>query len=129
MQPIISTISYTYKKPETDVWVLNMDDIPVDKAVIKDQQIVHLAALSTGGNHKHPRREWFIGIGQLYFIWLDTEGNKHQEHMNPDGQIKLFEVPPFLPHAVNNFSSSERAVLIEFADAKMADVEKVLVSD
>lgn len=128
MKPTIIKLNYTYKKPDTEVWVLNTDDIPVDKSKIKDQQIVHLAPKSVGGNHKHPRTEWFIGIGELFFIWLDEDGLKHEEHMHPNGQIFLFEVPPFLPHAVANRSSDKVGILFEMADGKMENVEKVEVA-
>ena len=48
---------FSYKKTDSDVWVLNTDDIPFDKSIIKDQQIVHFAVQSTSGNHKHSRVE------------------------------------------------------------------------
>jgi len=127
MKPTITKLNYTYKKEDSDVWVLNKEDIPVDPAQIKDEQIVHLAPGSAGGNHKHPRTEWFIGIGKLYFHWLDEDGERHSEHMHPDGQILLFEVPPFLPHAVENKSKDAVGILFEMADGKMVDVEKVNV--
>ncbi|NCN44998.1 MAG: hypothetical protein COU63_00260 [Candidatus Pacebacteria bacterium CG10_big_fil_rev_8_21_14_0_10_36_11] len=127
MTPIITKLNYTYKKPDTDVWVLNTDDIPVGKEKIKDQQIVHLAPLSIGGNHKHPRTEWFIGIGDLLFVWLDENGAKYEEHMHPDGQILLIEVPSYLPHAVVNQSEVNVGILFEMADGKMVDVEKIEV--
>ena len=41
-QPTFLNLKYTYKKPGTEVWVLNTDDIPLDKALIKDNQIVHI---------------------------------------------------------------------------------------
>lgn len=125
--PKITPINYTHKKPDTDVWVLNTDDIPVEKTLVKDQQIVHLAPQSVGGNHKHPRTEWFIGIGELEFIWLDEAGNQQVEKMNPSGQILLFEVPPLLPHAVRNSSSTAVGILFELADGKMKDVEIVKI--
>lgn len=127
MKPIITNLNYTYKKPESEVWVLNTDDIPVQKEIIKDQQIVHLAPLSVGGNHKHPRTEWFIGIGDLYFVWLDEDGARHEESMHPDGQIVLIEVPPYLPHAVVNKSKDKVGILFEMADEKMEKVEQVKV--
>ena len=126
-KPRITTLNYTYKKPETEVWVLNIDDIPVDKNLIKDQQIVHLAPQSIGGNHKHPRTEWFIGIGELIFVWVDEHGKKHEEQMHPHGEIRLITVPPFVPHAVKNISADRTAVLFELADAKKKDVEKIEV--
>lgn len=127
MNPQIKQLDYTYKKPDTDVWVLNTDDIPVGDESIQDVQLVHLAPGSVGGNHKHPRTEWFIGIGDLLFIWLDDEGNTHQEHMHPDGQIMLITVTPYLPHAVANVSPDKVGILYEMADGKMKDVEVVKV--
>lgn len=127
MGPTISQLNYSYKKPDANVWVLNLDDIPIAKSKINDQQIVHLTPLSVGGNHKHPRTEWFIGIGELYFVWLDADGQLHEEPMHPDGQILLFEVPPFLPHAVANKSGDRVGMLFEMADGKMEKVEPVKV--
>lgn len=45
--------------------------------------------------------------------------------MQPNGQILLIEVPPFLPHAVLNKSNLKIGLLFELADAKMTDVEDV----
>jgi len=125
--PEFTNLNCTYKKPDTEVWVLNMDDIPVSKDLIKDQQIVYLAPQSIGGNHKHPRTEWFIGVGDLVFVWLDDNGEKHEEHMHPNGQIKLITVPPFLAHAVVNRSQDKIGILFEMADGKMKDVEQIKV--
>lgn len=127
MKPIITELNYTYKKPDTEVWVLNTEDIPVDQAKIKDQQLVHLAPQSIGGNHKHPRTEWFIGIGELVFVWFDEDCQVHEEAMNLEGKIVLIEVPPFLAHAVVNKSKDTFGILFELADAKMEQVEKVEV--
>lgn len=125
--PLITPISYTYQKPNTEVWVLNMDDVPVEKSKILDQQFIHFGPKSIGGNHKHPRTEWFIAQGAFSFIWMDETGERHEEQMNPDGKLLLFEVPPFLPHAVVNTSNDKPGVLWELADQKMADVERVMV--
>ncbi len=125
MKPIITKLNYTYKKEDSNVWVLNKADIPVNFDKVKDEQIVHLAPGSVGGNHKHPRIEWFTGIGELYFHWIDETGNKKSEHMNPDGEILLIEVPSYLSHAVENRSEEKFGILFEMADGKMEDVEKV----
>ena len=127
MKPQFLKLPYTYKKPDADVWVLNTHDIPVDANLIKDQQIVHLGPQSVGGNHKHPRTEWFIGIGDLLFIWVDETGVKHEQSMNPNGEIILITVPPNLPHAVVNQSKTKEGIIYEMADAKMGGVEKVNV--
>lgn len=127
LAPEIITLDYSYKKPGSDVWVLNVDDIPVDTSAIKDQQIVHFAPEAIGGNHKHPRTEWFVGIGDLVFIWLDENGVKKEEHMHPDGLIRLITVPPYLAHAVVNRSEDKVGILFELADGKQENVEKVRV--
>lgn len=127
LSPTITNLSFTYKKSDSDVWVLNTDDIPINQDLIKDQQIVHLAPRAIGGNHKHPRTEWFIGIGDLVLVWLDESGKRHEEHMHPNGQIKLITVTPFLPHAVVNRSQDQVGILFELADGKMTDVESARV--
>lgn len=126
-KPHITNLSYTYKKPDTDVSVLNSDDIPLDKSLIKDHQIIYFGPKSIAGNHKHPRREWFIALGELVLVWLDDKGNAHEELMNPAGKLLLFELPPYLPHSVYNRSTSEMAVLLEYSDSKIAKVERIIV--
>lgn len=127
LAPTIINLNHTYEKSDIGVWVLNTDDIPVDKGLIKDQQIVHLAPQGVAGNHKHPRTEWFIGIGDLTFVWFDEIGERHEEAMHPDGQIRLFTVPPFLAHAVVNNSNDKVGILFEMADTKMKGSEQVKV--
>lgn len=95
--PTITDLNYTYKRPVVDFWVLNTDDIPVEKELVSDQQLVHLAPGSVGGNHFHPRTEWFVGIGDLVFVWLDEENRQQETHMHPEGCIRLITVPPMLP--------------------------------
>lgn len=122
MQPVITPLSYTYKKRDSDVWVLNTKDIPLDFTQIKDTQVVNLAPQSTGGNHKHQRTEWFVAIGELEFSWLDEVGSRQSLLMNPNGQLHLIEVPPFLPHAVRNISDTKGGILFEFGDGELLDV-------
>jgi uncharacterized RmlC-like cupin family protein len=125
MKPVIQEISFTYKKKNAGVWVLNTKDIPVDQTKINNVQLVYLAPRQVGGNHKHQRTEWFVGIGDLQFIWLDAQGAQHSEPMNPDGQLRLITVPPFLPHAVANISADVAGVLYEMADGELQEVEEV----
>jgi len=126
-QPKILNLNYSYKKHETEVWVLNIDDIPIDKHKIKNQQIVHLAPQSIGGNHKHSRTEWFIGIGDLVIIWLDETGKKHEELMHSNGQIRLIEVPPFTPHAIVNQAKDKIGVVLEFSDSKKNNPKQIKI--
>ncbi len=125
--PNVIPISYSYKKPESDVWVLNTDDLPIEKERIRDMQIVHLAIGSVGGNHTHPRTEWFVAIGDLELVWLDEEGKQHFMDMNPGGKLQMIEMPPHIPHAVRNKSIVKGRVLFECADMKQKDVEYVKV--
>ena len=128
MKPKIIELDYTYKKEGQEVWVLDLDDVPIDKSLVADQRIVHLAPKSLGGNHKHQRSEWLIGIGEdLIFAWLDADNNLHEEQMHPDGKIRLIIVPPQVPHAVVNKSAEKVGVLFEFSDSKSSEVEKVQV--
>lgn len=127
MSPTFLNLPYSYKKTESDVWVLNSADIPVPQELIKDQQLVYFAPSSVGGNHRHQRTEWFIGMGELVFIWLDENGQSHEEPLHPDKQLRLVTVPPFLPHAVVNRSSTQSGVLFELADSKVNHTQKVPV--
>jgi uncharacterized RmlC-like cupin family protein len=127
MQPNFQKLNYTYKKSDSEVWVLNTKNIPVDHSKVVDVQLVHLSPGSVGGNHRHQRTEWFVGIGELLFVWLDEAGNQYSEQMHPDGKIVLVTVPPFLPHAVVNLSKTTAGILYEMADGVMKDPEKVEV--
>lgn len=128
LAPTIIDLNYTYKKQDSDVWVLNIDDIPIDKSMMKDQQIVHLAPQSVGGNHKHPRTEWFVAMGDLVLSWIDENGDKKEEHMNPNGKLKLITMPSFLAHAITNRSRTQTGILFELSDEKMRAVEKIEVA-
>lgn len=125
MKPKITKLKFTYKREDSDIWVLNKKDIPVDDEKIKDEQIVHIAPGNSGGNHKHPRIEWFIGIGELEFYWLDAKGEEHKTHMNPNGELLLLEIPPYLPHAVKNVSKDKIGIIFELADRVQEGVEKI----
>lgn len=125
----IHDIQPLYKKPD-GLYVQEIDrtDLPLGF----EPTVRHLVAIPPGGisaNHRHPRSEAFIGIGdQLTFHWIDEDGAKHSENMAPQGKIFLFVVPPNVPHAITNNSDSP-AVLLEYADAEQTqnDVEIVKV--
>lgn len=125
--PTFTSLQYSYKKSDSDVWVLNTKDIPVDQELIADQQLIYIPPLAIGGNHKHARTEWFIGIGDMVFFWLDNHNQKFEKHMNPEGHLFLVQVPPFLPHAVKNVSKHNLGILFELANDKMTNPEKIQV--
>lgn len=123
--PTITPLNYTFKKDTADLWALNLQDIPVNTSKIADKQIVSIGPNSFGGNHKHPRTEWFIALDPLQLIWLDEDNNQHTEEMFAENQLFLITIPPYLPHVVLNTSATHRATLFEYADAEQHDVERV----
>lgn len=129
MQPNFIPLPFSYKKDGSDVWVFNTSSLPVPSRKIKDQQMIVLGPGFAGGNHRHPRTEWFIALSAgLEIYWLDDKGELQSARMfSENEELMLVEVPPMLPHAVKNTHQSEKAILVEFADAKMSDVERVEV--
>jgi len=120
-RPKITPIHYSYHEPKRGLWVLNETILPVPWAEISDRQIVHFAPKAYGGNHSHPRREWFVAIGDLLFVWLDEHGVRHEEPMQTKQGLLLFEIPANLPHVVYNRSTTNNAVLWEFADGLLVN--------
>ena len=114
-------ITPTYKK-ENGLWVLDLDDIKIP-FYIKERSIVNIPPSQIGGNHRHPRQEAFMGIGEyLELVWNEGGKSKRVE-MNPEGKLILFIIPPNLEHAVINNSEAVNGILIEFADEAQRDIE------
>lgn len=115
------TIEPKYKK-ENGLYVLDIDSVEVP-FTIKQRQVVCIPAGQIGGNHTHPRREAFIGIGtELELVW-QVGDTIHRTKMNPGGKSRLFVIPPYMPHAVINRAAEGEAVLLEYADDIQHDVE------
>lgn len=125
LSPKSIEISYTRVKVDQDIRLLNWKDIPVSD--IKDQQVIRFAPGMVGGNHKHPRTEWYLAFGDLVLYWLNDTGEVQNMHLNPEGKLLLVTIPPFLPHAVLNVSQDQFGILLELADAKQENVERVWV--
>lgn len=124
--PGFMEIGYTRIKPDQDIRLLNWESIPV-AAQAQDEQIILFAPGTVGGNHKHPRTEWYIAFGDLVLYWLNEAGELNHRHLNPQGSLNLVKIPSFMPHAVVNVSHDHHAVLLELADAKQENVERVMV--
>lgn len=120
--PIVTDLDFTYQKPGAGVSVINLNDLPIDQSRIIDRQIIHFAPEAVGGNHAHPRSEWFVGFGELVLVWLDEKDKKHEIEMCVHDKIRLIEVSPMLRHAVINRSKINFGLLYELANAKMAGV-------
>ena len=118
-------ITPTYKK-ENGLWVLNLDtiEIPFD---IKERSVVSIPPGQIGGNHKHPRQEAFIGLGEgLELVWIQ-DGRTERTNMNPEGKLFLFFIPPYLQHAVIN-NSKTNGILIEFADKAQEKIQNCQIT-
>ena len=95
---------------------LNTLPLPSD-FFIRHQMIIYLPPKQLAANHKHRRREIFICLSDnVELHWVDEEGMTHINKMKEDNQLYLFDIPPFVPHAIINLSQDSAAVLLEFAD-------------
>jgi len=122
---IVNSLAPVYKK-ENGLYVLDIDSIEVP-FVVKEKSLVYFPPGELGGNHRHPRQEAFVGIGEnLQFIWVEN-GETHNLEMNPDHQLQLIVVPANLEHAVFNRSKNQMAILLEFADGVQENVETVKI--
>lgn len=122
--PVITPLDFTYRRPDANVAVLNRQDVPISATDAPEQQLIVVGPQTVAGNHRHPRREWFVALGPLTFVWQDEAGQLHREAMKPDQGLRLVAVPPLVPHAVVN-ETDQPVVLFELADAVMSDVEKL----
>ncbi len=110
-----------YKK-ENGLWVIDIDKVKVPFK-IEERSVIYIPPGQLGGNHKHPRKEAFIGIGEGLELIYKEGSQIRRLRMNPKGKTYFFIIPPFLEHAVVNNSKSQQGVLIEFADQSQRDVE------
>jgi quercetin dioxygenase-like cupin family protein len=125
MEVTIQSIEPTYRK-ENGVWVLNLSDLKIPFQA-SERAVVSIPSGEIAGNHKHPRKESFVGLGELIFHWVDKEGNHKSEHMNKDGRLFLITVESGVPHAVQNTAKDLPGYLYEHADGPQRDVERVIV--
>ena len=121
-------IAPSYKR-ESGLWVLKLEDVKLPEGFDESERsIVYIPLGEVGGNHRHPRREAIIGIGDLELVWIDENEKKHRELMNKNGKLTLFVVSAMTPHAVRNTSSKNFGMLLEFASEPQHDVELVDVA-
>ncbi len=127
MKPIEIPFKPTYVK-NNGTWVLNLKDIPLPPEFnIAEQSIISIPPKQIGGNHKHPRTEAFVGIGEdLELHWLDEKGSEQKQSMSAKNELKVFIIQPNLAHTVVN-NGDLPAILIEIANAPQHKVEAVPV--
>jgi hypothetical protein len=123
----ITPIAPAYKK-DNGLWSLRMDQLPLPEGfTAKESGVVYIPSGGHGGNHKHPRREVFVGIGDaLYLVWQDSEGHTHEKRMMDGEHLYLCDVEPLTPHAVVN-KAAGFAVLVELASGANVNVKPVKV--
>ena len=104
---------------------VDLNTIPVPSDFFNRYQLmISIPPMRFGGNHKHPRREIFICLSDdVELHWVDEEGKTQVCKMKEDQQLYLFDVPPYVPHAIINLSLSAPAVILELAEEKQHDVE------
>jgi uncharacterized RmlC-like cupin family protein len=80
--------------------------------------VVGFAPSGWAANHRHKRREVLFGLaGELYLIWRDLDGERHEEKMlRDDGRLQVFLIAPQIPHLVENHSATASAALYEWSD-------------
>lgn len=104
-------------------WGLIIDPATLpSRFTIKEHAIYRFPPGVIGGNHKHPRSEIMIGIGNITIHWIDSVGQHHEQIMDTEQELTAFYIPPFVPHAVINNSKTDPAVIYEYADDVQHDV-------
>lgn len=104
---------------------IDLNNLPLPSDFLNRHQVmIYIPPMQMGGNHTHPRREIFISLSDdLELHWVDEEGITHIIKMKEENQLYLFDVPPFVPHAIINLSPKSAAVLLELTDDYQHDVE------
>lgn len=107
-------------------WNLDIADIILPKYFkLRESWLAYIPPGQFGGNHKHPRREAFIGTNNLCLLWQDNQRRIHKEMLGNDGKLYIVIIQPNVPHVVINISKSASGLLYELADDKQHDVEAV----
>lgn len=91
--------------------------------IFTEQILISLPPKQLGGNHKHPREEFFIALDEdLELHWVDKDGKSHILKMR-DENLYLFQIPANVPHAIINTSKIRAGLLMEFASEPLRDPE------
>ncbi len=97
---------------------IDRNELPFE---VKDKAVVYIPPKAVAGNHIHSRQEALVCLGEnVDFIWLDKAGKQRITKMHQRGQQLIITiVPSGVPHAVRNNSTSQPAILIEYADEQI----------
>jgi quercetin dioxygenase-like cupin family protein len=109
----------TKSDSEKGRWLLDSHDLalPADFKVAQSA-LVGFAPQGWAANHRHGRQEILLGLaGELYLIWRDSKGGRHEEKMlRNDNVLQVFVIAPNVPHLVENRSAAATAALYEWSD-------------
>ena len=118
-----------FHKRTDGLLIVDLADLPLPSDFLNQHQIlIYFPPMQFGGNHKHPRREIFFSLSDdVELHWIDQNGAKHVRKMKEENQIYIFDVQPFVPHAIVNLSKKSTAVVLELTDARQSGVESHIV--
>ncbi len=109
----------TKSDSEKGRWLLDSNDfmLPEDFKAVQSA-VVGFRPNGWAANHRHGRQEILLGLaGDLYLIWRDVKGERHEEKMlRDDGRLQIFVIAPNVPHLVENRSASASGALYEWSD-------------
>jgi uncharacterized RmlC-like cupin family protein len=100
-------------------WLLDSKDFTLPKDFeVAQSALVGFSPNGWAANHRHGRREVLLGLaGELYLIWRDPDGKRHEEKMlRDDGALQIFVIAPNIPHLVENRSAGASGALYEWSD-------------
>ncbi|HEU5187119.1 MAG TPA: hypothetical protein VFT87_01305 [Candidatus Saccharimonadales bacterium] len=111
--------SPTKSDSEKGRWLLDSNDFMMPEGFkIAQSALVGFGPNGWAANHHHKRQEILLGLaGELYLIWRDTSGERHEEKMlRDDGMLQIFVITPHIPHLVENRSTIANGALYEWSD-------------
>jgi uncharacterized RmlC-like cupin family protein len=118
----------TYDETDQGIWVLRLADLPLPKNFPEkpSHYVISFGPGAWGGNHRHERVEAFVGMGEgLYIVWQDGAGERHEQPMmsKDKSRLKMFVVPAWTPHMVENRSETETGILYEVRDIDAGELK------
>src|SRR5438876_568299 len=94
-------------------WLLDSADFRLPEGFKAIQSaLVGFEPQGWAANHRHERREALLGLaGELYLVWRDFEGKRHEDKMlRYDGKLQIFVIASNVPHLVENRSDATGAL-------------------
>lgn len=71
--------------------------------------LVEFGPDSWAGNHRHMQKELLVCLkGNLYLIWRDNKGNRHEQKMfEGNNRLQAFLIDSNIPHLMENRSEKD----------------------